>query len=98
MNTNAALPAVLPAAQLSSPCPTSPAILSFAAPPCCSYEVRKKKKGCVDEVAELILEKFTNRLNVNNKRSWSVQVGAADVAANWGARGSMGWAACCSAC
>ncbi|KAL4856507.1 ATP-dependent DNA helicase Q-like 4A [Chlorella vulgaris] len=39
------------------------------------YEVRKKKKGCVDEMAELVLSKFTTRVQAGNKHSWSVQCG-----------------------
>lgn len=42
--------------------------------PTCSYEVRKKKKGCVDEIAELIVEKFTRKISPHNKRTWTVQV------------------------
>ena len=40
----------------------------------CSYEVRKKKKGCVDEIADLIRDKFTLKVQPANKRSWAVQV------------------------
>ena len=43
--------------------------------PPCSYEVRKKKKGCVEEIAQLIVEKFTTKPQPGNKRSWRVQVG-----------------------
>lgn len=45
-----------------------------------SYEVRKKKKGCVDEIADLILEKFTRKINPANKRSWRPEVRGAAVA------------------
>jgi hypothetical protein len=47
--------------------------LPYRLPPC-RYEVRKKKKGCVDEMAELVLSKFTTRVQAGNKHSWSVQV------------------------
>ncbi len=41
-----------------------------------SYEVRKKKKGCVEEMAQLIVDKFTTKPQPGNKRSWRVQVRA----------------------
>ena len=40
----------------------------------CSYEVRKKKKGCVEEMAQLVVEQFTSKPQPANKRSWRVQV------------------------
>ena len=45
---------------------------AVARPPC-RYEVRKKKKTCVDEIATMILDKFTTRVNAN-RRNWAVQV------------------------
>lgn len=37
--------------------------------------MRKKKKGCAEEMARLIVEKFTTKPQPGNKRSWRVQVG-----------------------
>ena len=39
------------------------------------YEVRKKKKvaACIDEIAEMVVEKFTDKLGAN-KAAWKVQV------------------------
>lgn len=50
----------------------------------CRYEVRKKKKvaACIDEIAELVVEKFTDKLG-SNKQAWRVQVG-------WGLRCDQG--------
>ena len=61
----------------------------------CRYEVRKKKKGCVDEMAELIASKFTQK--APNQRVGRVQVRGRQpgqtAAARW-----AGWHACaCSA-
>lgn len=41
----------------------------------CRYEVRKKKKAaaCIDEIAELVVDKFTDKLGAN-KAAWKVQV------------------------
>ncbi len=43
--------------------------------PLSRYEVRKKKKAaaCIDEIAELVMEKFTEKLGAN-KQAWRVQV------------------------
>ena len=39
-----------------------------------SYEVRKKKKSCADEVGALVVREFVSRVHPNNKRTWTVQV------------------------
>jgi bloom syndrome protein len=76
-------PAELSHDSLWEPCVTHPfpskhtlglALITAAAAACCRYEVRKKKKGCVDEMAELILSDFTRKVQPGNKRSWHVQV------------------------
>ena len=50
-------------------------LLLRAAGMVCRYEVRKKKKvaACIDEIAEMVVDKFTDKLGAN-KQAWRVQV------------------------
>lgn len=69
--------------------------LPIAAAHTCSYEVRKKKKGLGEEMAELILSKFTTKVQPGNRRSWAVQVrswqGGLGRAGGWACVGRGVW-------